>query len=278
MFGILKSTVIVGLLAALTSCGILSGSKKRAEQPLHDVQKLVDPKTGKEVVIVRMRHLGPQAGYDQVRDYLDKLKTEGYVTFYEGIAPVPFHIDTIGDVTTDMILHQVVEFSQNYSAADSIRLVDTLYRKSRRMIGFSIFSKDGYADQNNKSLKIKETEKEYISQNKDILGLTTDRDIWVDYSLHDQIEICEKKYGEIELTDYDFQTGLFEKYAPEKRPNQRASSYFTRFSRNDYVVRRVAESKHPRIAVVYGAAHSFGIVYDLKKKHGFRIEKGYKAE
>lgn len=269
---LIRNAAVISLLSGLASCSIFTaGTKQRAEHPLRDVQKMIDPKTGKEVVFVWMQHLSTEEGYAQIRNYLDGLKAEGYVTFCEAVMPVPFHIDTVGEVT----MRQLTETDYTFSPDDSLRL-DTLRRKCRRMLGFMIGER-GYADPGNESLKTKDKGKGYVPQSEERLGLTTDRDIWADYSLQDIVEVCENKYGEIPLTAYDWQTGLYKKYTPEQRSPQQMRSYFKIFARNDYLVKRVAESPHPKIAVVYGSGHSFGVIYYLKKTHGFRIDKRYKA-
>ncbi len=254
----------------LTSCVTFhAGTQKRAEDPLHDVVKLVHPATGKEVIYVSMQHLSSRDGYARLREYLDGRKAEGYVTFCEGVIPVPFHIDTLCEINQQEISR--MEFT--FSTEDSLRL-DTLYRKCRRMLGFMTGVK-GYADPDNKSLIIKN--KEYVSQRSDLLGLTTEQDLWVDYSLRDIVEVCERKYGEIPLTAYDWQTGLFEQYQPEEQSPQIMRSYFTVFARNNYLVRRIVESPRQKIVVVYGAGHYFGVIGQLKN-NGFRKERHYKAE
>lgn len=269
----IRNLVAISLLCGVASCGAFNaGTKRYAEHPLRDVQKMVDPRTGKEVVFIWMRHLSTQEGYARLRDYIDGLKTDGYVTFCEGVIPVPFHIDTTGEVT----MRQLTEADYTLSMEDSMRL-DTLYRKCRRMLGYMI-GKRGYADPDNESLKTKDKKKGYVPQSEERLGLTTDKDIWADYSLQDIVEVCERRYGEIPLTPYDWQTGLYEKYVPEERSKQIMRSYFTIFARNDFLVKRIAESSRPKIAVVYGSGHSFGVVYYLKKNHGFRKDKRYKAE
>ena len=55
-------------------------------------------------------------------------------------------------------------------------------------------------------------------------------------------------------------------------------SYYTLFARNDYLVRRIVESSRPKIVVVYGAGHSFGVLWQLKKFHGYKPDKRYKAQ
>lgn len=267
--------LLVNLLVFGTvSCSLMRGTRWKATHPLHDVQKLIHPATGREVIFVPMQHMSSAEDYTETRRYLDSLKAKGYVTFFEGVVYAPFHIDTIRE--TDVV-KLYADLENGMAPADSMRM-DTLLRKCRRVLG-CLIGEGGYADPKNASLKGgAEKRSRYVSQTNEALGLCTERDIWADYSLPDLLQICEKKYGEIELTDYDFETGLYEKYEPEKRGSPRTRDYFTLFARNDLVVRKVSESRRPKIAVVYGSAHSFGVVYFLKKEHGFLIDRRYEAQ
>ncbi len=94
--------------------------------------------------------------------------------------------------------------------------------------------------------------KSQVIQSDSLLGLTTDQDIWVDYSLADYIEVYEKEYGAIVLSQYDFDTPLHAQYK-QKGTN---GPVFLNFPRTDYVERRIINSSHPKIVVVYGRAHT----------------------
>lgn len=262
------------LLSCLGSCAMFRGTQWYANHPLQEVQKLIDPATGKEVVFIPMKHMSSERNYTETRLYLDSMKAKGYVTFFEGVINVPFHIDTIDEIDA-VKLYATLDIKM--APADSMHL-DTLLRKCRRVMG-CMLGEGGYADPVNASLKGSAKKRSrYVSQTNETLGLSTERDIWADYSLADLVEICEKKYGEIKLTDYDFETGLYEKYEPDKRISLRVEDYFTLFARNDLIIRKVTESRRPKIAVIYGSNHSFGVVYLLKKEHGFRTDKRYKAQ
>lgn len=262
------------LLSCLGSCALFRGTQWYANHPLQKVQKLSDPATGKEVVFIPMHHMSSERNYTETRLYLDSLKAKGYVTFFEGVIYAPFHIDTTSEINA-VKLYAALDIEM--TPADSMRM-DTLLRKCRRVMG-CMPGEGGYADPENASLKSRvEKRSRYVSQTNEALGLCTERDIWTDYSLADLVEICEKKYGEIELTEYDFETGLYENYEPEKRVSPKCRDYFMLFARNDRIVRKVAESHRPKIAVVYGSSHSFGVVYFLRKDHGLLLERRYKAQ
>ncbi len=264
-------TVMAVLLSG--SCSVERAVEREAVQPLSEVGLLRHPETGREVIFVPMRHMGSRERYDATRQYLDTLKRRGWVIFHEGVAAVPFHVDTVNDLPLAILFDTLGMY---LTRADRPRF-DTMMRKCRRMLGYMV-NRCGYADTANLSLKSDVSlRRRYISQNSELLGATTDRDIWCDYSLADAIEVCERRYGEIHLTDYDFTTGLYEKYEPEERADGRARNYFTLHARNDYVVRRIRTSRHQRIAVVYGSSHSFGIIWRLKKHGGYRLVRSYDA-
>ena len=235
---------------------------------------MTDPTTGKEVVLVPMRHLSTPDSYAKVRDYIDNLKADGYVTFCEGVMQAPYHMDTVHEIS----ISELYRFydTVTFTAAELQRL-DTIIRKDRRVTG-SYIGEGGYADPDNKSLPERNKKQGYVSQTLELLGLTTDKDIWIDYSIYDMIGLYEKRYGEIELSEYDFATGLMEPYEPvDDKPSTNSMLRLLLYPRNEYVVRRIVGSQRPRIAVIYGSGHMPGIKYYLKK-HGFRPVRGYKAD
>ena len=141
-----------------------------------------------------------------------------------------------------------------------------------------MIGRGGYADPDNKSLPERNKKQKYVSQTLELLGLTTDKDIWIDYSIYDMMDLYEKRYGEVKLSEYDFATDLMERYEPmDEKPSTSGMLRLVLYPRNEYVVRRIVDSQRPRIAVIYGSGHMPGIKYYLKK-HGFRPTRGYKAD
>ena len=233
-----------------------------------------DPTTGKEVVLVPMRHLSTADSYAKLRNYIDMLKADGYVTFCEGVMRVPYHLDTVNEIS----ISELYRFfdTVTFTPAELQRL-DTIIRKDRRVMG-SYIGRGGYADPENKSLPERNKKQQYVSQTLELLGLTTDKDIWTDYSIYDLMDLYEKRYGEVELSGYDFATDLMERYEPtDYKPSATGMLRLVLYPRNEYVVRRIVDSQRPRIAVIYGSGHMPGIKYYLKK-HGFRPTRGYKAD
>ena len=272
----MKQLVYVITLAStvlLTSCSIYTRHHYETN-PLSGVQKMASPTTGKEVVLVPMRHLSTAGSYAKLRDYIDILKADGYVTFCEGVMRMPYHMDTVREIS----MAELYRFCDTVTFTDAeLQRLDTIIRKDRRVMG-SYIGKGGYADPDNQSLPERNKKQKYVSQTLELLGLTTDRDIWIDYSIYDMMGLYEKRYGEVELSEYDFATGLMERYEPmDDKPSTNGKLRLVLYPRNEYVVRRIIGSQRPRIAVIYGSGHMPGIKYYLKK-HGFRQTRGYKAD
>ncbi len=86
------------------------------------MRRLVEPATGKEVVLIPMAHLEKAAYYSEIKYHLDCLKEDGHVVFYEGVG---------------------------MPAIDGGRKNDILLRKFRRVMGFFL---TGYKNSANKSI------------------------------------------------------------------------------------------------------------------------------
>jgi hypothetical protein len=270
-------TIFLGVF--FVSCGVIDKivspivSRKYIDKSLKRAEKLFHAQNDKTVIFVPMAHIGTKEGYAEVRAYLDSLKADGFVTFYEGLAGLPFHLDTIADITSPMF-DAIVDSVRNLP--DTVRhslgmRQDTLERKSRYIMNFDpIVYTNEYATKGSRGSK----NKKYITQNDVDLGLTTDRDIWVDYTTADLVELYEKEYGTIELTPYDFATPLDQPY--EQKNITHEWSYASKY-RNDLLERRVLESEHKRIAVVYGASHARWIARLLYYLNGYEKEKKYGA-
>jgi hypothetical protein len=207
---------------------------------LEKQMKLKHPETGREIVMIGMMHVEKPEFFDEIRQYLDSVKREGYVVFYEGIR------------------------NGNKEDADSLR-IDTILRKFRRVVGVDL---DLFYS-NEKLLSGK-----YTMQTLTILGLTTEKDINTDMTYNELITEYEKRYGEIVLSDYDWQTDLGEKYRRRKAGKQKYSEYrMTNTIREDFVVEKVLNSSHEKIVLLYGAAHWYSL-YPPFRDTGYEIVEG----
>lgn len=111
------------------------------------------------------------------------------------------------------------------------------------------------------------------------LGLVTEKDIWVDYSLLDLIQLYEKKCGPVLLSDYDFETELDDpKYNRKKASGKTSMSTFASDFRDELIMRRVLESKHNKIVLVYGNGHAMKLRLYFQHLKGFTLDKKYNAK
>ena len=261
------SLLLFGSLISLSSCASIGSvvlspvMQTTPRQTLSHVSKWLDTARGRELILVPMVHRGKAKDYAAIKDYLDTLKARGYVLFCEGCAAVPFHIDTIADVSMPNL--QILKDTLHLTGTDSIRL-DTLLRKFRRLTRLNL-------------QHLYDASKLQILQSGEVLGMTTDQDLWVDYTLADLLEVYEKERGEVLLTQYDFDTPLGDKYKRPKKLWQNRDALLIAV-RNRYLERRIVESSHPKIAVVYGAGHFLWISHDLRWCYGYTKDKTYNAK
>lgn len=180
-------------------------------------------KDNKRVLLIPMVHLNTKEYYKNVKHKIDSLRTDGYVFFYEGI-------DCDEENNTD---------------------IDYQMRKFRKITGFTLmnyFDEDNEADNH---LKIEGM----VFQGDINYGLRKSEDINADYSLTELIKNFENDKEIILLNDCDFSTPLGKKYDcasidPDK------STFLIEDLRNNYLYNAIIESVHPKIAVVYGSAHT----------------------
>lgn len=255
--------ILMAISACCCSCSLIF-SGYTTSKTLSKTTLLIDS-CGKEVILVPMRHVGKQKRYDEIHAYLDALKADGYVTFFELPVGAYFHVDTISDISYSNLL-AIKDTISTPTRADTL-LLDTLYRKMRRVVGII------------PNVEYKYRYKNLAIQSNENLGQTTDRDIWVDYSIYDLIERYEQEYGPVPLSDYDFEIALNDTLYNRKRSTGSTHSWaFLLHYRNDLLERRILESKHQKIAVVYGAAHTRDIKLTLRFLRGFALDKKYNAK
>lgn len=186
--------------------------------------------TGRRVIYLGMVHIGKPQYYEEIKNYLDSLRGEGYVFLYEGVG-IP---DSMG--------------------LDSAQ-VDLLRRKMRKMIGVHL---SNYTNEENKSLPKGYNKKKYDDQDYSYLGVFADSSycIHADLLTPELIRRYEESKGEIRLTDYDWEIPLLAKYKPRKsRPKTTYGQrdYFLTVLRDKKVIETVAESEHDRMVIILGA-------------------------
>lgn len=231
--------VLIALGAVAASCASMNkhGHPLTSSQMYKSITAFTDSTGTRTVVLVPMIHIAKPKYYKQISDYLDTLRAHEYVTFCEGVMP--------SDVFTDtMSISLSRDIYKLYHPVDSMK-VDTLLRKMRKIMGFDL-------DVKYERLAVK---LRGVYQ-PEALPLKGDRDYWVDETYADFIREFETRYGEIELSQYDFECPLdSRKYHGKK---DRRWEYI-RISTNCYCQKRlekcVLESNFDKVAVVYGASH-----------------------
>lgn len=221
------------LFFAFTSCNSLILRSKAS----HARELKVFEKGDTTVVFVGMTHLAKPQFFSEVKTQIDSLRKEGFIFMKEGV---------------------------RMEEATTAQTKDTLYRKFRQLMGFTI---GNYADKENKSLPKYYRNDKYVMQKDTLIGLLPS-DLLTDMTYNQMIAAHEEKYGTIKLTDCDFKTALKAKYDCKDGNAYKNNFYVVDIVRSDYLHEQVLASKHKKIAVVYGASH-FKWFYAAMVKSGY---------
>lgn len=266
-------TMIIHFASALGILLSMLFSGSSDNKFIKSIRRYTNAETNKEVIFVPLAHLGTETQYKRVKDCLDSLKHNGYVTFYEGLLPIP-----INSTSSEINSIDLIATIESYIQTDYDSLyIDTLLRKARAIIECNAFGGYNEPDNNSlpKSIQRMSNSGKYVEQDIENLGLTTEKDIWCDYSLDQLVELYEQDYGKINLMPYDFQTPL---NSPYDSPHTRSEWAFTHKYRESLIIERILKSQHPKIVVVYGAAHIGMLTLDLKSFHGYEKDKKFKIK
>src|SRR5690554_4898056 len=196
-------------------------------------------KEGREVKTIPMVHVNKPEFYEMTKRKIDSLRNDGYQVLYEGI---------------------------NSDVTDSLQL-DILMRKFRQVTGFASMD---YMDEENEAFKSLQ-KKKYVSQSDVDYGVNTDTDQHADLYLEQMIEMYEKRYGEIVLTDCDYKTRLGKKYRCSK-VDKNKRYYLLSGIRNSHVLNKIEESDAEKIVLVFGRNHIMDI-YSIIRKRGWTFQK-----
>lgn len=191
---------------------------------------------GKRLVYLGMAHLGKDGYYESVKTYVDSLRAQDYLVFYES-----------------------VDQSKN----------DTILRKFKKVTGHYLTN---FHDIENKSIRLPKSALKYVRQSLSNTGVNEKVDINADYSLDSLVYLYEKEYKPIVLTDCDWKTPLTEKYkCKDTVSHSRYNMLHT--LRNKKVKQLVKENKNQDIIILYGAGHKF--MLDSKfEKLGYKMIEG----
>ncbi len=210
---------------------------------LNNVSKFEHPESGKKVTLIGMSHIETVRYYEEVKNYLDSLRNDGYAIFFEGIT-----IGPVGPTEAD-------------TAATKVML-----RKYRRLTGESPLINE-YAGFRSVADNKGERPRQLVQQTFERTGVSEERDHLCDLTFQEIIEGYEEKYGEILLTDCDWDTPHTAKYKCRTEQEFRLD-YAHLTLRDKYVAKRVAESEYEKIVILYGNMHIFTMDTDLRR-HGF---------
>jgi hypothetical protein len=261
-----KRTLILLLLMVLPfasiSCSYAAeliagdGYTSSTRRTLKNTMTMIDSTGTKSVVLVPMIHVGKAKDYEKIKEYLDDLKADGYVTFFEQAPHCSYSLEGSSPMPAEEYFH----LRDSLKAQSDSAKLDTLRRKLRRGAGGDPFA---VISSHSKHGKI------YQYQSMDVLGLTTSRDYWTDMSIADMIRHYEETHSEIELSEYDWKIPLDDpKYSSRKAGG---SLYgLVTGARDEHLLSFVLSSDFNKIAVVYGAIHT------LKLRNSLELDYNYK--
>ncbi len=189
-------------------------------------------KEGREVATIPMIHVNKPEFYKMTTRKIDSLRNDGFVVFYEGI---------------------------NSDVTDSLQL-DILMRKFRHVTGFALMD---YMDSENETFKSLQ-KKKYVSQAEVDYGVNYKTDYHADLYLEQMIEVFEKRFGEIKLTDCDTTTPLGKKYKCNK-VEENKEYFLLNGIRDRYVLEEIEKSEAQKIVLVYGRIHIMDIHSKIQK-------------
>lgn len=222
----MKNVILCSFILVTFFVNAQSLSQKITKWKVDQITKNTFPsyfeKGDRKVYCIRMVHVNKPEFYRNVRQTVDSLRNEGYVIFYEGI-----QLELENKEETE------------------------LYAKKLRKITHETLL--NYYDENNEVEKSHKIEG-YVYQNDIDYGLDLNNDILCDLSTKDLVKKYEEDFGEVTLTDCDWNTPMGKKYKCSKK-DKNAYNYMISISRNNHLFNEVHKSTFHKIAVIYGKAH-----------------------
>lgn len=185
------------------------------------------------IVFIPMMHVSTEGFFKDVKILLDSLRADGFVVFYEG------------------------DEEEHYKNLTKGQL-DTLLRKTRTLYDFKMYDEWSLAD---KSFEVQDNEKLIIKG----------KDINADISIKESIDLYEYHYGEIELTECDWNTPLMAEYTCKKKSFRMYK--FATGARDEYLFDVIITSPHPKKVILYGASHWYRL-YPKLRSSGYELIKG----
>ncbi len=193
---------------------------------LDNISKFEHPETGKQVTMIGMSHIETVRYYEEVKNYLDSLRNDGYAIFFEYVTLGP-----VGPTEADTTAARVV------------------LRKYRRLTGESLATNE-YSGFRSVADNKGEKPNQLVQQTLERTGVSEERDYLCDLTFQEIIEGYEAKYGEIILTDCDMETPLNAPKYKCRTEQEFRVGYAHLTLRDKYVAKRVAESEHQKIVIL----------------------------
>src|SRR5690554_4322441 len=236
----MKKIILLFFAFTLTSCTCTMFRVFNYQKSISKYKKVL-VKDNREIIYLANAHLGSKKYFEEIEDFINQKRKEGYVIYYEGL-------------TRENIENQALQ--------------DTLNLKFRKLLGYSL--KGGYANEDNKSLP--KCFKKYVGQTKTNTGINETTDINVDLSLNKLLDLYEEKYGNIKLDECDFTTPLDQKYnCGHLNAEFKVSHEF----RDEYLIDKLLNSDDNKIVLIYGKAHWLLAIYpELVHKNGYKLIYG----
>ncbi|RST29336.1 hypothetical protein [Chryseobacterium lacus] len=204
-------------------------------------------KDDKRIIYIPTMHIERPEYYSKIKKYVDSVRDEGYVIFYEGLA-----------------------FDENTKKEDR----EILQFKLRKLLGYHIHKTS--SEENKSSPKFYKNRKR-INQTEADLGIKPD-DVRADMTINKLIQEYEKKYGSLKLTACDLKTPLNSKYKckDDKEFLAKGSAVFTvsHEFRDAYLMQLILNSNEKKILLLYGKAHWLLKIYPTLFDEGYKLVYG----
>lgn len=247
----MKGHVLCFLIITLTACSTLQTVKKMKSKRATVSEWRAEDKI---VLFIPMIHIANPDFYKSVRTIIESKKAEGFIVYYEG---------TKWKDITDNLKKQLLDkpYLKYYRGAQHIdSICQFIYEKKlNKFIGFvpdsalyqRYIPETGFFS----GMVAQPSPKE--------LGLDLN-DKNVDVGNNDLVDMYEKRFGEIILTEADFTIMPNSTYPKSLRlPKANVKSILINY-RNEYLAQRIQGSADKKILVLFGMAHMEGTLEQLR--------------
>ncbi len=198
--------------------------------------------TSMEIVLLPTHHLGTPQYYEDLSSKIDSLSTLNYFFYVEKVK---------ADGANDTLLRKYRKFMGSPVASSGYKnIVDSILGKKYRIkLKKEIMDQPSYTN----------------------LGVPLEKSENVDATLEELINYYETKYGKIQLVPCDFETNYTEEtICPKFKVTREVINDVIQDFRNEIILSRIDIETHNKIAIIYGDAHTSGILQGLKDR-GYQI-------